>query len=193
MKKLVVIKIGGYYIYDRELAKNIITIANKFKVSPIFVCGGGVFANAVREAYLAHGFSSKVAHYAAIKAMEISALIFSENIMNSVLVDSLDEILAWSIRGKYPVVLPYNIVFRVNVLPESWEVTGDSIASLIAVLLGVRKIVFVKKIPGLEKCFENVCRLVDKYACELISKYKLRAIVVNGDDLSSITSGFINV
>lgn len=184
-----VIKIGGYYIYNRELAKNIITVANKFKVLPIFVCGGGVFANAVREAYLAHGFSSKVAHYAAIKAMEISALIFSENIVDSVLVDSLDEIIAWSIRGKYPIVLPYKIVSKANVLPESWEVTGDSIASLIAILLGVRKIVFVKKIPGLKKQLEDVCRFVDKYACELISKYKLRAIVVNGDDLSSIASG----
>ncbi len=193
MKKHVIVKIGGYYIYNKELAEKIVDLAEEYKFIPIFVCGGGIFANSVREAYIAHSFSSKTAHYAAIKAMEISALIFSENIVNGVLTDSLDDIFIYSVEGKYPIILPYKIVLRTNILPETWEITGDSVASLIAVLLGVKNVVFVKKVPNLKSYYEDACKFVDKYSCKMVRKYGLRALIVNGDNLVSVASGFASV
>ncbi len=193
MRKVIVVKVSGYYVLNEAFLRNIVKAINKAKVTPIFVCGGGIFANTVREAYLNYGVDEKTAHYAAIKAMEVSAIMFSRKIPKRVFAETLEEINSAIIRGTIPIVLPYRIVSKVNILPESWEITSDSIAALISLLSGVRKIVFVKKAPSLKGFDKDVCKYVDKYACKIIKNYGLSSLVVNGDRVESIVLGFISV
>ncbi len=107
----------------------------------IVVCGGGVFANKIRDYDLEFRFSDTASHESAILCMDIMGILLAD------LVDGAQA--TYTIRGAYrikedgkvPVILPSRILHYINSLPHSWDVTSDSIAFYISKILDAKLLI----------------------------------------------------
>jgi aspartokinase-like uncharacterized kinase len=110
----------------------------------IIVPGGGIFANAVREAQKISKISDASAHKLAVLAMDQFGLMLAS--MNPALATArteceIDE-RTWQHRGI--VWLPSHMVLADDTIPQSWDVTSDSIAAWLAQKLDARHLVLIK-------------------------------------------------
>jgi aspartokinase-like uncharacterized kinase len=96
----------------------------------LVVPGGAWFADAVRDADDRFGLSAAVSHRMAILGMEQFGLLLRD-----------------LLPGGPPVVMPASL--PLDDLPESWDVTSDSIAAWVAVREGAGRLVLVKGVDGL--------------------------------------------
>jgi 5-(aminomethyl)-3-furanmethanol phosphate kinase len=130
---LTVVKIGGSLARDDSL-KALCTALGELSTrhSLLIVPGGGEFADTVRDADRRFGLADATAHRMAILGMEQYGLLLR---------DLLPE------AARNAVVMPAGLAL--DGLPESWEVTSDSIAAWVAGRFGAGRLVLVKQIDGL--------------------------------------------
>jgi len=143
MDKLVLIKIGGSF-FKKNNSSNLNKLAevintdkeNKF----IIVCGGGRAADLVRDFDSRHNLNDKIAHFAAITAMEMNSYF---------LANFFDEYSTFStefdFKSRINLFLPLNYYKKYNPLPQSWQVTSDSIALELALRLKAEKFILTKQ------------------------------------------------
>jgi aspartokinase-like uncharacterized kinase len=114
--------------------------------SPVVVVpGGGAFADGVRLAQADMGFSDSLAHRLAIKAMASYGEAMTDLNPHFTLAASEWEFqAAWS-RGMTPVWSPLEMVQDRDDIPESWDMTSDSLAAWLAGRLKAR-LVMVKSV-----------------------------------------------
>jgi aspartokinase-like uncharacterized kinase len=130
---LTVVKVGGSLARDDELRTLCATIGELCERHELrIVPGGGAFADAVRDADRRFGLSDGAAHRMAILGMEQFGLL-------------LRDLLPESARDA--VVMP--AALPLDDLPESWQVTSDSIAAWVADRAGAGRLVLVKQVDGL--------------------------------------------
>jgi dihydroneopterin aldolase len=130
---LTVVKVGGSLAADdalRTLCATLGALAERHDLR--IVPGGGAFADAVREVDRRFGLADATAHRMAILGMEQFGLL-------------LRDLLP--VPARDAVVLPAGLAL--DVLPESWAVTSDSIAAWVAGRLDADRLVLVKQIDGL--------------------------------------------
>jgi dihydroneopterin aldolase len=107
------------------------------------VPGGGPFADTVRTAQASMGFDDRAAHAMALMAMrQLGCALESLNPTLS-LTASRSAILRALKDGKVPVWSPEPMA-RAAALPETWELTSDSLAAWLAGVLGASRLVLVK-------------------------------------------------
>jgi aspartokinase-like uncharacterized kinase len=114
----------------------------------VVVPGGGPFADAVRETQHDMGFSDAAAHKMAILAMEQFAHIILDRNERFAPARSLQEIGAVLAQGKVPVWLPSALALSAPEIPQSWDVTSDSLAAWIAGRLGAETLLLIKQTDG---------------------------------------------
>jgi aspartokinase-like uncharacterized kinase len=85
----------------------------------------------------------------ALLAMEQYALFLAER-LGLVPAAGDDEIAAALAEGRVPVWLPSRMALGDPALPESWDVTSDSLALRLAQRLGARRLALVKSVPAPE-------------------------------------------
>ena len=165
-KSIWVVKIGGSLLGSPELERWLALFAKFSDGNIIIVPGGGVFADAVREAQKLSKITDKCAHKLAVLAMDQFGLLLAN--MNPILVTARTEMeideRTW--QHRCIVWLPSQMVLAEDSIPQNWDVTSDSIAAWLAEKLNAQQLVLVKsdKPHGAELCVRMMTKdgLVDK-------------------------------
>ena len=165
-KSIWVVKIGGSLLGSPELERWLALFAKFSDGNIIIVPGGGVFADAVREAQKLSKITDKCAHKLAVLAMDQFGLLLAN--MNPLLVTARTEMeideRSW--QHRCVVWLPSQMVLAEDNIPQNWDVTSDSIAAWLAEKLNAQQLVLVKsdKPQGAELCVRMMAKdgLVDK-------------------------------
>lgn len=140
---LTVVKLGGSFAFSPELARIVDAIAAA-DTPVVIVPGGGPFADAVREAQPRIGFDDRAAHRMALMAMAQFAealASFSARLQPAPSVAAIRAALA---ADAVPVWSPWPMADRLEALPESWQLTSDSLAGWLADKLGAARLVMLK-------------------------------------------------
>lgn len=149
-----VIKLGGSLLDWPELPMRLRRwLAAQPPATNVHVVGGGPMVEGLRTIDRAQRLSASASHWLAIEAMSLTARVLVELLPEAVLVDSLAAIDPAAIQR--PLVLDVLPILRAEqgsnaALPESWDVTSDSIAAHVANQLGASELVLVKSIDSPE-------------------------------------------
>ena len=139
-----VVKVGGSLLGSPELESWLGLFAKFSDGNIILVPGGGVFADAVREAQKVSKISEECAHKLAVLAMDQFGLLLAN--MNSDLAVARTEMeideRAW--QHRCIVWLPSQMVLADDSIPKSWDVTSDSIAAWLAEKVDAQQLILVK-------------------------------------------------
>ena len=138
-----VVKLGGSLIESPHLSTWLTYLATS-RGRAILVAGGGPFADAVRTAQRQRPFTDNAAHLMAILAMEQFALMLAAIEPGLRPAASRAAIETSCREGVTPVWLPSRMTTSAPDIPESWDVTSDSLAVWLARKLGVGRVLLVK-------------------------------------------------
>jgi len=139
---LAIVKIGGSHYsgpYIRDWLAAIAAEAGAMVIVP----GGGPFANAVRSAQASMGYDDGAAHAMALMAMAQFGRALQSLNPALRLVASRSAISRTLRDGKVPVWSPEPMA-RAAALPETWELTSDSLAAWLAGELNALHLLLVK-------------------------------------------------
>jgi aspartokinase-like uncharacterized kinase len=139
---LAIVKLGGSHATGPHLKPWLAAIAAEAG-SIVIVPGGGPFADAVRKAQAGIGYDARAAHAMALMAMAQfgSAL---ESLNPALKLTASRSAISRALKdGKVPVWSPERIA-RAAALPETWDLTSDSLAAWLAGALGANCLVLVK-------------------------------------------------
>jgi len=199
---LAVVKVGGslamYPQSLRALCKKLGCLSKKHPL--LVVPGGGEFADVVRALDNRFSLSSAVSHEMAILAMDQYGLLLSDLQPEFDTVSLLGDVEESLSKGVTPVFLPSKLLFSVDSLENSWNVTSDSIALYLAAQLHASKLLLVTDVDGVynndphKDRFANLLRQVtptelserslrtsvDLALPKLLSQYPMDCYVVNG-------------
>lgn len=146
-----VVKIGGSLLGSPDLERWLEAVAKYGDGKIIIVPGGGIFADAVREAQKLAKISDACAHRLAVLAMDQFGILLSN--MNPALATAstpmeIDE-RSWQHRGI--VWLPSKMVLADDTIPENWDTTADSLAAWLTKKLEAKHLILVKSQKPNEK------------------------------------------
>jgi aspartokinase-like uncharacterized kinase len=140
--RLAIVKLGGSHATGPHLKDWLTAIATEAG-SIAIVPGGGPFADAVRTAQASMGYDDRAAHAMALMAMaQFGSALQSLNPALT-LAASRSAILRALKDGKVPVWSPEPMT-RAAALPETWDLTSDSLAAWLAGALGAGSLVLIK-------------------------------------------------
>jgi 5-(aminomethyl)-3-furanmethanol phosphate kinase len=140
--RLAIVKLGGSHATGPHIKDWLAAIAAEAGAIAI-VPGGGPFADTVRTAQAGIGYDDRAAHAMALMAMaQFGAALTS---LNPALrpAASRAAIRRALKERKVPVWSPEPMA-RAAALPETWELTSDSLAAWLAGALGAGRLVLVK-------------------------------------------------
>jgi 5-(aminomethyl)-3-furanmethanol phosphate kinase len=140
--RLTVIKLGGSHVHGPHLKDWLAAIAAEAG-SIVVVPGGGPFADAVRSAQASMGFDDGAAHVMALMAMAQFGRALQSLNPAFRLTASRNAISRALKDGKVPVWSPEPMA-RGEALPESWDLTSDSLAAWLAGVVRADRLVLVK-------------------------------------------------
>ena len=141
-----VVKIGGGLLRAEGLdglrrgCAEAVALARRRPV--LVVPGGGPFADAVRAVDAQVGLGDKVAHVLALRAMDQLGVLLAPMLPGAEL---LDHLVAPASLG---LLLAAPALAGRPEIPESWEVTSDSLAVLAAAAIGAEEAIVLKPIDG---------------------------------------------
>ena len=159
---ITVVKIGGSLEADPHRRRALLeAIGDGAHGRCIVVPGGGAFADAVRAAQARERFGDAEAHRRALDAMSDAAGIFRG--IEPRLVQSLEP-WAETAPARSRVWNPRALRAGHPDIPETWDVTSDSLALWLAARVGAERCVLVKSVdapPGLDPAALARDRIVD--------------------------------
>jgi 5-(aminomethyl)-3-furanmethanol phosphate kinase len=140
--RLAIVKLGGSHAAGAHLKDWLAAIAAEAGAI-VIVPGGGPFAEAVRTAQAPVGYDDRAAHVMALMAMAQFGLALASLNPALELTASRSAIRRALKAGRVPVWSPEPMA-RVAALPESWDLTSDSLAAWLAGALRASRLVLVK-------------------------------------------------
>jgi 5-(aminomethyl)-3-furanmethanol phosphate kinase len=181
-----VVKLGGSLANSEELPQWLDVIARAGAGKVVLVPGGGPWADKVREAQKREGFDDHVAHRKALRAMEHYGKVLSGMRANLVPAAGIAEIHEALSNSQIAVWMPHAMVAADSSVPESWNVTSDSLAAWLARQLNASALLLVKslKIRGPQPGVEDLMRRgwVDPAFAKFTSGMQLRIILLGQGD-----------
>ncbi len=159
----VVVKLGGGLLKVpgavESAAEALAQLGRRWRV--VVVPGGGPLADTVRALDRSPGLSSDAAHWMAILAMDQYGHLLAERIAGAALVEEPGGIASALAQRRIAVLAPYRWMRAADVLPHTWDATGDSVAAFVAGALDARRLVLVKPVDGpiadlVDRCFAAV-------------------------------------
>ncbi len=115
----------------------------------LVVPGGGVFADLVREQYHIYRLGETAAHRMALLAMDQFGYLLAGVAPGGITTPDLGVACQVAARGGLPILLPASLLIEADPLPNSWQVTSDSLAAWIAGRVGAPRFVLLKDVDGL--------------------------------------------
>jgi len=145
-----VIKVGGAVCREGATRHTALAAVGQFaeRRRILVVPGGGAFADEVRAAQQAQGFSEDIAHWMAILAMDQLARVIAAELEGAHLIHLRNEVDPVHHAGKIPVLAPHTWLRAADPLPHSWDITSDSIAAFIAGAVGACELILLKPVDG---------------------------------------------
>src|SRR5258706_7080214 len=140
-----VIKLGGSFAFSADLGDWIAAIAG-CAGRAVIVPGGGPFADAVRAAQAQMGFDDRAAHRMGLLAMEQYGCAIKSLHDGLSLADSLDSISRGLADDQVPVWLPTQMALGATDIPQSWDVTSDSLAAWLPRKIGAERLGVVEQV-----------------------------------------------
>lgn len=134
-----VIKLGGSLLCSEKMLACLQQILN-VKKQTVVVCGGGDFANQVRQAQKKWHFDDIVAHEMAILAMQQNAIML-QNLCPEFRIENRISTIKNSL---FSIWSPDIKELNAAKIPASWEITSDSLAAWLATKLDAEKLIVVK-------------------------------------------------
>ena len=144
-----VVKLGGSLLDRASLVGELRRwLRREPEARTLIVVGGGPMIDVVAHRQKAHGLGDAAAHWLCIRVMQTNAHLLAAAWGEAVLVDDVET---WSADATSPTVLdPWSWMRSVDPqcvdgpLPESWDVSSDSIAARIATWLCADELVLLK-------------------------------------------------
>ncbi|MFB0560954.1 MAG: hypothetical protein ACETWM_07055 [Candidatus Lokiarchaeia archaeon] len=208
-----ILKIGGSLSKNKSTLKKLFNeLAKLSKIHKLLVIpGGGHFADKVRRIYHKFNISEDVAHWSAIFAMDQMGFFFSDFHPNIRIVDEIEKAKQTG-HGMIPVLIPAKMMLDNDPLPHCWDITSDSIAAYIAHITGTKKVLILTDVDGVytsdpkyrrkakliheisaeELAEKDICTSVDKIFPNLVSRYGLECIVLNGKHPERVSQALKN-
>lgn len=150
--KTAVIKIGGSLFDLPDLAGRIAKLLDALEnTKPLIVCGGGKTVDLVRSWDQTHQLGDRAAHWLAIQSLMLNNRLLCQLLPDARIITSPSEAkVVWQERG-IPVLnsdtyLQQNSVSQAQPLPESWDVTSDSIAAWVTLNWPADELVLLKSV-----------------------------------------------
>ena len=208
-----VIKLGGSLFPDNaiKLCEAIKDLNNSIPIpiKILIVCGGGIFANKIRDYDKNLQFSNTANHKSAILCMDIIGTLLADKVDGFEAVKSIENAKIVIDQGRIPVFIPSDIMECQDPLEHSWRVSSDSISLYLSNLLKAKLLIATDvdgiythdpsqdgakliKIIGAKKLLNFGETSVDEFLPELLIRYKSNCYVVNGkypDRVISIIEG----
>lgn len=141
---MIVVKLGGSLLGSPELQHWLVTIASNSDGHVIIVPGGGLYADAVRQAQQISGFDDAAAHRLAVMAMDQYGHTLAALEPKLVTASSELELAERSWQHRGIVWLPSSMVLADDTLPTSWDITSDSLAAWFAGRIQAKHLILVK-------------------------------------------------
>ena len=141
-----VVKLGGSLLRTPDLKGWLDAFAQFGDGKVVIVPGGGVFADAVRDAQAKTGIDDATAHQMAVVAMDQYATLMTGLNEDLVMASSVLEIAELCLQNKPIVWKPSEMVLAEKDLPMSWNLTSDSLAAWFAAKLNAQHLLIVKSI-----------------------------------------------
>jgi len=146
-----VIKLGGSLLeYGDSVVELRRWLAAQSPAHNLLVVGGGAMADAVREADRLHGLSESAAHWLCVRAMSLNARLIAALLPAAIWTTTLNASAAAHRQANLAIVDPWHFLREeeprsaVTPLPQSWDVTSDSIAAQVAVVWCAAELVLLK-------------------------------------------------
>jgi dihydroneopterin aldolase len=143
---ILVVKLGGSLAGAPVLADWLKVLAQAGGRS-VIVPGGGPFADQVRNLQRELGFDDATAHHLALLAMEQFGRILAALQPGLAPASNREEIDKALDSGQVPVWMPTEMTLDRPEIPESWQVTSDSLAAWLAGALNADRLVLVGRSP----------------------------------------------
>jgi dihydroneopterin aldolase len=142
---LTIVKVGGSFCRFPRLPDVVGSLAEG-AARTVIVPGGGPFADCVRAEQKRVGFDDRAAHRMALLAMAEFGYVlasFSERLVPAAGMSPIRGALA---EGLVPVWLPLDLRDGAPDVPESWDMTSDSLSAWLAGRLGAERLIFLKRV-----------------------------------------------
>lgn len=146
-----VIKLGGSLARDGAMARLARLVADR--PGWLIVPGGDPFADAVRDAQSPLGLSDRACHRMALLAMEQTAYALQDMAPSLGAVTTLDNLS--SLKRAGAVWFPASGMIGHPDIPESWDVTSDSLACWLATALSAPRLILVKAAGALPAALQR--------------------------------------
>lgn len=140
-----IVKLGGSLAHTPQCTAWLEVLA-AWGGTLILVPGGGPFADGVRVAQAAMRLDEATAHRMALLAMEQFGIALAAHARVFALADSRDELDSALHARAIPVWLPAKMVLAAPEVPETWEMTSDSLAAWLAGIFGARRLLLIKSL-----------------------------------------------
>ena len=186
MNALIIVKLGGSLAAAPGLRGWLAALAAGAGHVAL-VPGGGVFADAVRDAQRSIGFDDAVAHRLALAAMRQYGLALSALHPALTAAASARAIAAALQAGQVPVWLPEAMALADPMVPQTWDVTSDSLALWLARRCKARAVVFIKQVRPmpLSAAALAAAGIVDRAFPDFFARAALPAYIAgSGDELA---------
>lgn len=142
-----IVKLGGSLIGHPRLPALLDALARR-GAPLVLVAGGGPLADGVRALQPRLALSDAACHRMAILAMEQVAIAFADLCPGLALADTREALAEAHARGRAALWLPGRMTLTARDLPESWELTSDSLAAWLAEKLGAARLTLVKSVAA---------------------------------------------
>jgi len=187
-------KIGGKIIDNKTDLDNTISQLRAIKeIKPsiksiILIAGGGSNVDEIRKSYKKGEINDEVAHWQAIKIMDLNAIKIQDLNKDFTLTDSFIE-LTWlvSSSGQFKIInFPtFKYLKRNDELPHNWEVTSDSISYFIASKLNLLKCFLIKDIDGIYR--NDGKKIIKNLSINDFQKFQKNDLLFNPIKINRIT------
>jgi aspartokinase-like uncharacterized kinase len=147
----VIVKLGGSYASAAQ-CDDWLDAIDRCAGQVVLVPGGGPFADAVRSAQRRMGFDDRAAHRMALLAMEQYGCALASLRPRWQPASSTEEIRVVLAQGRVPVWAPARMALAATDLPECWELSSDSLSAWLAGMLGVPRLLLVKRMAAPQAC-----------------------------------------
>ncbi|CAH2394098.1 conserved hypothetical protein [Mesorhizobium prunaredense] len=199
----VVVKFGGSLMRDLEACRAALAELERLGRRGhriLIVPGGGIPDKAIEAVDATHPLAPFTAHHACALAQDQTAYMLSDPALSSDLVacSTLGQCRFRLREGKIPVLLPSQILFALDPVEWSWDVTSDAVAAWIAWLTNTPKLAILTDVDGVyrnastgdptaliaESSADELGRLghtsIDACAAHFMSQHGLSGVVLNG-------------
>jgi aspartokinase-like uncharacterized kinase len=139
-----VVKLGGSLLGTPELKRWLTLLAKESDGRIVIVPGGGVFADTIREQQAFGQYGDVAAHFMALLAMEQYGHVLQSLQPDLVAASTELEIAERSWQHRAIIWMPSHMVLADEDIPQSWDVTSDSLAAWLAIKIGADRLILVK-------------------------------------------------